>query len=61
MFGFGVATGYGRMAEGWEFGSRYCTKNFLFVTLSRLDFGPNHPPIQLVPGGSFLGCKAAGA
>jgi hypothetical protein len=35
--------------------------NFLFSTASRPILGPTKPPIQWVPGSSFLGGKAAGA
>jgi hypothetical protein len=51
MFGFGVATGYGWMAEGWDFGSR-CADWLWGPTILLLNWHRR---------GSFLGCKAAGA
>jgi hypothetical protein len=37
---------------------RSCNEFFLFATASRPAQGPTQPPVNLVPGGSYSGCKA---
>jgi hypothetical protein len=43
------------------FDSRRGLETFLFTTASRTALGPTQSSIQWVPGGSFPGCKTAGA